>query len=48
MPKAMLAGPSNDAALQLLLLYLWMLFLCIDLQNLLILLILQILITATF
>ena len=30
MPKAMLAGPSNDAALQLLLLYLWMLFLCID------------------
>ena len=30
MPKAMLAGPSNDAALQLLLLCLWMLFfLCI-------------------
>ena len=26
MPKAMLAGPSNDAALQLLLLCLWMLF----------------------
>ena len=33
MPKAMLAGPSNDAALQLLLLCLWMLY-SIDLQSL--------------